>query len=130
MSKEHSDPPAKQLSRRDALALLGSLGSGALLTQWAEQVSAAALPQEVGRPLLVAGKRAELHLTIVSPFTLRISILSVSEDGAAQPIEPTPDLLERNWPQPAAKVSTLARAQTRPQAIPRGSLQKIGRAHV
>lgn len=123
MSKKHSDPSAKQLSRRDALALLGSLGSGALLTQWAEQVSAAALPQEPGRPLLVAGKRAELHLTIVSPFTLRISILSVTEDGAAQPIDPTPDLLQRNWPQPAAKVSTLARAQTRPQAIPWGSLQ-------
>ncbi|MHB8500602.1 MAG: glycoside hydrolase family 31 protein [Candidatus Acidiferrales bacterium] len=123
MTLNQSDPPAKPLSRRDALALLGSLGSGALLTQWAGQVSARALPQEVGRPLIVAGKPAELNITSVSPRTLRISILSVRDDGAAQPIEPTPDLVERDWPKPVAKVSTLARPQTRPQAVPWGDLQ-------
>ncbi|HLZ50764.1 MAG TPA: TIM-barrel domain-containing protein [Candidatus Acidoferrum sp.] len=123
MSRNHSDAPAKPLSRRDALALLGSLGSAALLAPWAAESSAASPQQETGRPLIVSGKRAQLNLTILSPRTLRITLLPVGDEGTAPPLEPSPELLERDWPQPTAKISTLSRPQTRPQALSWGDLQ-------
>ncbi|MGB8476944.1 MAG: TIM-barrel domain-containing protein [Candidatus Acidiferrum sp.] len=123
MSRNKHDSTANPLSRRDALALLGSLGCGALLAQYPGQVSAAPLPQDLGRPLVSAGKRAELRITTVSAHTLRISILPLRDDGTVQPIEPTPELVERDWPQPVAKVSALIRNQSRPHAIPWGDLQ-------
>jgi len=107
------------VSRRDALAFLGSLGGGALITQWGGRISDAALPQDTGQPIKVAEKRAELSITVVSPRTLRISVVPVQDDGGVQPIKPSLALVEREWPQPLARITT----RGKPQTIPWGDLE-------
>lgn len=127
MSRQNEQIPKRTLSRREALSLLGSLGTGALLSPLSAPVSDASVPQASGQPLIIAGRRAELSLTVVTPHTLRVSLLPVQDDGSTQPIGPTPTLLRREWPEPAAKIRTLSRpqrlSQFRPQSIPWGDLQ-------
>src|SRR5689334_20481775 len=118
---------AKNLSRRDALALLGTAGAGALLNSLGSPIAAAALPQEPGFPLMIAGERAELRITVVNPRTLRISVLPVQKDGSVLEVKASAELVERNWPEPAEKIRTLGRPQPRGQfrgqSIPFGDLQ-------
>ena len=127
MSRDKEKKSPKPLSRRDALALLGSAGAGALLAPWAAPVAEAVPPQEPGFPLFIAGQRAELSITIVTPHLLRVSVLPLQKDGSAQATKPSPVLVQRDWPEPAMKIQTLARpqprSQFRAQSIPWGDLQ-------
>jgi alpha-glucosidase/alpha-D-xyloside xylohydrolase len=127
MRRADNQNPAKALSRRDALSLLGSFGVGALVTPWSAPLVEAALPQEPGDPLVIAGRLAELTITPVTPYMLRISVLPLQKDGSVQPIKPSAALLPTDWPEPAAKIRTLTRpqprSQFRPQTIPWGNLQ-------
>lgn len=127
MNHDKKGKTAKNLSRRDALTLLGTAGAGALLNSWGAPIAAAALPQEPGFPLMIAGERAELSITVVNPRMLRVSILPVQKDGSVQAVKASGALVERNWPEPAEKIRTLGRpqprAQFRPQGIPFGDLQ-------
>jgi alpha-glucosidase/alpha-D-xyloside xylohydrolase len=118
----HDNPngKAKPISRRDALALLGSAGTGALLSHWTAPFAQA---QEPGEPLVVAGQPAELHITAVTTHTLRISLLPRQKDGSLQPIKPSLALLERDWPEPLAKITTLGRRQSRPETFRWNDLQ-------
>ena len=127
MGRKGEQKPTRTLSRREALSLLGSLGTGALLSPLSAPVAEAAVPQESGEPLVIAGQLAELNLTVVTPHTLRISLLPLQNDGNVQPIKASPVLVRRDWPEPAAKIRTLARpqprSQFRPQSVAWGDLQ-------
>ncbi|HKV23632.1 MAG TPA: TIM-barrel domain-containing protein [Candidatus Acidoferrum sp.] len=126
MSSKNDKSPAN-FSRRNAIALLGAAGAATLFTPWGSPISEGAPQQEGGAPILIAGQRAELHITIVTPYTLRITAFPVQSDGSVPVLKPDPVLLERNWPEPALKIRALARpqgrTQFRPQSVPWGELQ-------
>ncbi|MBZ5516062.1 MAG: DUF5110 domain-containing protein [Acidobacteriia bacterium] len=114
MSRTKDKSSKKNLSRREALARLGAAGTGALLARGMDQAMASVLQDEQPRPLEIAGQRAGLELTVVSPHTLRISVLPLGEDGRSRPAEPDPVLIERNWPEPALKIQSRGGAQRKP----------------
>jgi alpha-glucosidase (family GH31 glycosyl hydrolase) len=71
---------AEQVSRRDLLKQLGAAGAGAVLT--------GGVLQGQSKPIVVAGKPAEVLVSAVGPSTVRITVVAVggssavAEDGA------------------------------------------------
>lgn len=94
-----SDKPSR-ISRRKALALLGTAGAAAT----AAGIPALPLPtNQASNPtqaLIVAGQKVELRLTALSPHTLRISVLPVAAGGEAVPLPESIVLASTSWPQP------------------------------
>lgn len=92
------------LSRRKALGLMSAAGAAALL-------NSQSAPVRQSNSLRIAGQRAELWATLVSSYTLRLSLLPVSEDGGVQPISERIILTPRRWPSPAATLHSTAESR-------------------
>ena len=94
------------VSRREVLARLGTTGAGSLLG-----VKAAQPHQEQGtagaRAITVAGRPVEFSATVVSPQTLRLSVLPVLDDGSVQPIADDLVLVKQDWPEPVARIRSI-----------------------
>lgn len=88
------------MSRRKALALLGTAGAAAA------GIPALPLPTDQAsnptQAFIVAGQKAELRLTALSPHTLRISLLPVGAGGEAGPLPESIVLAPASWPPPLA----------------------------
>ena len=103
------------VSRREVLARLGTTGAGSLLG-----VKAAQPHQEQGtvsaRAITVAGRPVEFSATVVSPQTLRLSVLPVLGDGSVQPIADDLVLVKQDWPEPVARIRSVREPRKFPWA--------------
>jgi len=92
------------LSRRKALSLMSAAGVAALLKPQGA-------PARQANSLRIASQQAEMQVALVSPHTLRLSLLPVREDGGVQPISESIILTPRQWPSPAAKLRSVAESR-------------------
>ncbi|MGH9400673.1 MAG: TIM-barrel domain-containing protein, partial [Terriglobia bacterium] len=103
-----------EMTRRKAVALLGATSAGIAL---GAIPTAAQTGNEPARrsALSVMGRPAEMWLTPVSPYTLRISLLAVLPNGPPQgKVQLLPEsivLASATWPAPAAKLRSIARTE-------------------
>ncbi|HWE40697.1 MAG TPA: TIM-barrel domain-containing protein [Isosphaeraceae bacterium] len=88
------------ISRRVVLRGLGTAGTVAALGR-----DAVAAGVDAG-PLRVAGKDVELALTPIGDHLLRITVRSIVE-GRAEPIPGDGSLVDRDWGEPALRMTTL-----------------------
>ncbi|HET7840942.1 MAG TPA: TIM-barrel domain-containing protein, partial [Terriglobia bacterium] len=116
MKKISNGRPKITCSRREAMARIGAASAGALLPQVQTQDFAGPADERGRRlrPLKLAGQRAALSITPVSPHTLRITVAAASDDGKSQALESDPVLVEREWPAPALQINSLGAPQRRP----------------
>src|SRR5215469_11721500 len=91
------------MPRRQALARLGA-GAGALL---ASSLPADALQSNRTQPIQLAGREVELVITPISDATVRISLLPI-EYGRPIPVEESIVFPRDQWPEPAARIRTVA----------------------
>jgi len=100
------------IPRRKALARLGTAGAGALLGSAGAGAAPGIFlrPEDEGAPLRIAGRDTELVLTAVSPNTLRVSLLPI-ESGKAVPVEESLVFATNSWPEPAARIRSVAHAR-------------------
>lgn len=93
----------KLVSRREVLKDVGSAGAGLLLGAHAVSAQDAAIR--------INGQPVEIAVSSVSPQTARISVVLL-ENGKPKPISYDGSLVQPTWSPPAARITTLARAQT------------------
>src|SRR5438477_11159101 len=93
----------KLVSRREVLKDVGSAGAGLLLGAHVVAAQDAALR--------IAGVPVEITVSSVSANTARISVVPL-ENGQPKPIPYDGSLVQQTWSPPAARLTTLARAQT------------------
>jgi alpha-glucosidase/alpha-D-xyloside xylohydrolase len=103
-----------KLSRRDLLKGAALVGGAARLEAGLKpRATGTATPAVIARPdfaqafrpvFAVAGRPVEIVITSASPSTARISVLAV-DDGRLQTIPNDGALVERSWPQPAARLT-------------------------
>jgi len=94
-----------RLSRRDLLKRVGAAGAGAL-------ASPGLARQAQPAPLRVSGRAVEIVITPVSAVTTRISVVPLTDDrtaasAAAAALHGDGALVDRQWPQPAARLAAL-----------------------
>src|SRR5207248_10852010 len=103
------------VSRREVLARLGTTGASSLLG-----VKAAQPHQEQGtagaRAITVAGQPVEFSATVVSPQTLRLTVLPVLDDGSVQPIADDLVLVKQDWPEPVVRIRSVREPRKFPWA--------------
>ncbi|HEY6291518.1 MAG TPA: TIM-barrel domain-containing protein [Terriglobia bacterium] len=103
------------MPRRAALARLGTAGMGALLGNvgLVAPASGSPGPDTDGQSLWIGGRDAELALTAVTSSTLRVSLLPV-ESGKAVLVADSLVFATNTWPEPAARIRSLAE----PRVVP------------
>ncbi len=99
-----------RISRRTVIVGVGFLGADAL-TSLALPRMPRTSPELQGSQttLMVGGAPAEMHITAVSPHTLRVSLVSI--ENAAQPGNDLA-LAYENWPEPLARFRSLPEQRT------------------
>jgi alpha-glucosidase/alpha-D-xyloside xylohydrolase len=91
-----------RLSRRDLLKRVGAAGAGGL--------AAPGLSALQNAPIRISGRAVEILITPISAVTTRFSIVPASADppvAAAGGIQGDGALVEREWPQPIARLAAL-----------------------
>lgn len=109
----------KMLSRRELLKHLSAAGAGACLRAEVATVRKGGGSSEHADALTVAGWPVEMSLTVVSPRTLRISLLAIRDGGQTLAIGDNLALVRENWPAPVARIRSISE----PRIIPCGSLR-------
>ncbi|HEX7139116.1 MAG TPA: TIM-barrel domain-containing protein, partial [Vicinamibacterales bacterium] len=108
-----------RLSRRDLLKRVGAAGAGAL-----------AAPGLAGQAqttsLRISGRPVEIVITPVSAVTTRISVLPLAEDptsdrATARALRGDGALIDRQWPPPAARLTSLQEQGS----VPSGTLTLV-----
>lgn len=114
MNDQNSKSNLKNVTRRQALMRLGAVGPGVILSERLGANWSAILESDTAQESTVAGQRAELRITAINPQTLRLSLLPALDKGQVRDIEPTLDLVEHVWPQPAARIKPPTKTRTVP----------------